>query len=162
MPNINEAENVFQWRSSNEGLYSFFDVIKQTLQWSLCDHSSVHTNLMGLCASAVMWLTGRLHAMDNTIGVIYCITNRYLNTIFVLPPFDYSQMYFNWNYYLIWQSPVVNIFAACRWWNCNSSMFTPTYPLLPNAWPGINTGMCSETPWHDDFMPWEWFPNENS
>ena len=35
----------------------------QTLQWSLCDHSSVHTYLMGLSASAVMWLTGRLHAM---------------------------------------------------------------------------------------------------
>ena len=61
--NINEAENVFQWRSPNEGLYSFFDVIKQTLQWSHSDHSSVHTNLMELRASAVMWLTGGLHAM---------------------------------------------------------------------------------------------------
>ena len=48
---------------SIEGLQSFFDVITQTLQWSLCDHSSVHTNLMGLCASEVMWLTGGLHAM---------------------------------------------------------------------------------------------------
>ena len=38
-------------------------MIKQTLQWSLCDHSSVHTNLMGLCASAMMWRTGGLHAM---------------------------------------------------------------------------------------------------
>ena len=28
-------------------------MIEQTLQWSLCDHSCVHTNLMGLCASAV-------------------------------------------------------------------------------------------------------------
>ena len=48
-------------------------MIKQTLQWSLCHHSSVHTNLMGLCASAVVWLTGRLHAMDD-LGPIWFFT----------------------------------------------------------------------------------------
>ena len=46
---------------------------KQTLQWSLCDHSSVHTNLMGLCASAVMWLTGGLHAMKFMLNMLHIL-----------------------------------------------------------------------------------------
>ena len=47
--------------------------VKQTLQWSLCDHSSVHTNLMGLCASAVMWLTGGLHAMKSMLNMLHIV-----------------------------------------------------------------------------------------
>ena len=55
--------------SYNEGL--LMKVFSHSLMWLskhcsghyICDHSSMHTNLMGLCASAVMWLTGGWHAM---------------------------------------------------------------------------------------------------
>ena len=48
--------------SSNEGL--LMKVVSHSLMW-LSKHcsASVHTNLMWLCASAVMWLTGGLYAM---------------------------------------------------------------------------------------------------
>ena len=66
------------------------------LQWSLCDHSSVHTNLMGLCASAVMRLTGGLHAMS--VDVVIKNDELYTMSFYALITLDSqrSQTYL-WN-----------------------------------------------------------------